>query len=83
MNSLVTGLARQGAEVSPATLAGTCAQAGALLAPLAEAIITRSRDSWSGSTTGTCHVMRPAGGVAAVYRREGHDQAAPGGDDRQ
>ena len=46
MNSLVTGLARHGAEVSPATLAGTCAQAGALLAPLAEAITVRSRDSW-------------------------------------
>jgi len=46
MNSLVTGLARQGAEVSTATLAGTCAQAGALLAPLAEAITARSRDSW-------------------------------------
>ena len=46
MNSLVTGLARHGAEVSPATLAGTCAQAGALLAPLAEAITARSRDSW-------------------------------------
>jgi len=41
MNSLVTGLARQGAEVSPATLAGTCAQAGALLVPLAEAITAR------------------------------------------
>ena len=46
MNSLVTGLARQGAEISPATLAGTCAQAGALLVPLAEAITARSRDSW-------------------------------------
>jgi transposase len=46
MNSLVTGLARHGAEVSPATLAGTCAQAGGLLAPLAEAITARSRDSW-------------------------------------
>jgi transposase len=34
MNSLVTGLARQGAEISPATLAGTVAQAGRLLAPL-------------------------------------------------
>ena len=32
MNSLVTGLSRQGAEISPATLAGTCAQAGGLLA---------------------------------------------------
>jgi transposase len=46
MNSLVTGLARQGAEISPATLAGTCAQAGALLAPLAGAIAERNRDSW-------------------------------------
>jgi transposase len=46
MNSLVTGLARQGAEISPATLAGTCAQAGALLVPLAEAITERSRGSW-------------------------------------
>jgi hypothetical protein len=46
MNSLVTGLSRQGAEISPATLAGTCAQAGALLAPLAEAITERSRGSW-------------------------------------
>ena len=46
MNSLVTGLSRQGAEISPATLAGTCAQAGALLAPLADAITERSRDSW-------------------------------------
>ena len=46
MNSLVTGLSRQGAEISPATLAGTCAQAGALLAPLAGAIAERNRDSW-------------------------------------
>ena len=46
MNSLVTGLARQGAEISPATLAGTCAQAGTLLIPLAEAITERSRGSW-------------------------------------
>ena len=41
MNSLVKGLSRQGAEVSAATLAGTCAQAGALLAPLADAITER------------------------------------------
>ena len=33
MNSLVTGLARQGAEISPATLAGTCAQAGSAAGP--------------------------------------------------
>ena len=46
MNSLVTGLSRQGAEISPATLAGTCAQAGALLVPLADAITARSRGSW-------------------------------------
>ena len=46
MNSLVTGLARHGAEVSAATLAGTCAQAGMLLAPLEEAIAERNRESW-------------------------------------
>jgi hypothetical protein len=46
MNSLVTGLARQGAEISPATLAGTCAQAGGLLEPLAGAIAERNRNSW-------------------------------------
>jgi transposase len=45
-NSLVTGLARQGAQISPATLAGTCAQAGALLVPLEEAITERSKSSW-------------------------------------
>ena len=46
MNSLVTGLARQGAGVAPGTLAGACAQAGALLVPLEEAIAARSRGSW-------------------------------------
>ena len=45
-NSLVAGLARQGAAISPATLAGTCAQAGRLLAPIEEAIAARSRGSW-------------------------------------
>ncbi len=45
-NSLVTGLARQGAQISPATLAGTCTQAGTLLAPLEQAITARSRTSW-------------------------------------
>ena len=45
-NSLITGLARQGAQISPATLAGTCAQAGVLLAPVAEAITARSQGSW-------------------------------------
>jgi transposase len=46
MNSLVTGLARQGAEVSPATLAGTCGQAARLLEPLEAAIAVRNRESW-------------------------------------
>ena len=46
MNSLVTGLARQGADVAPGTLAGACAQSGALLAPLEDAITARSRQSW-------------------------------------
>ena len=46
MNSLVTGLARQGADVAAGTLAGACAQAGALLVPLEEAITARSRGSW-------------------------------------
>jgi transposase len=46
MNSLATGLARQGAEIAAGTLAGACAQAGALLAPLEEAITARSRSSW-------------------------------------
>jgi transposase len=45
-NSLVTGLARHGAQLSAATLTGTCAAAGKLLAPLEEAIIARSRGSW-------------------------------------
>ncbi len=46
MNSLVTGLSRQGAAISAATLAGTCAQAAGLLEPLAGAIAERNRDSW-------------------------------------
>ena len=45
-NSLVTGLARHGAEISAATLAGTVAQAAGLLAPLAAAIAERNRESW-------------------------------------
>jgi transposase len=45
-NSLVTGLARHGADISPATLTGTCAAVGALLAPLEDAITARSRTAW-------------------------------------
>jgi transposase len=45
-NSLITSLARHGADISPATLTGTCAAAGALLAPLEDAVTARSRGSW-------------------------------------
>jgi transposase len=45
-NSLVAGLARQGADISAATVTGVCAQAGALLAPLEDAITARSQNSW-------------------------------------
>ena len=63
MNSLVTGLARQGADISPATLAGTCAQAGALLAPVADAITQRSRGSWHlHADETTWHVLAPREG---------------------
>jgi len=62
-NSLVTALARHGAEVSPATLTGTCAAAGALLAPLEEEIIARSRDSWHLHADETSwHVFTPRDG---------------------
>ena len=66
-NSLVTGLGRHGAEISPATLAGTCAQAGALLAPLADAIAGRSRSSWhlhADETTWRVFAPRDGGGPA-------------------
>jgi transposase len=46
LNSLAESLARMGADVPAPTLTGALAQAGALLAPLAEAIIARSRGSW-------------------------------------
>ncbi|HEX9541103.1 MAG TPA: IS66 family transposase [Streptosporangiaceae bacterium] len=67
LNSLVTGLSRQGAEISPATLAGTCAQAGTLLVPLADAIAERSRGSWhlhADETTWRVFVPRDGGGPA-------------------
>jgi len=67
VNSLVAGLARQGAGVSPATLAGTCAQAGALLAPAADAITGRSRGSWhlhADETTWRVFAPREGGGPA-------------------
>jgi transposase len=62
-NSLVAGLARQGAQISTATLTGTCAQAGVLLAPLEEAITARSRDSWHLHADETSwHVFAPQDG---------------------
>jgi hypothetical protein len=50
-NSLVVSLARHGAEISPATLTGTAAAAGTLLAPLEAAICARPR---GGKTPGSC-----------------------------
>jgi hypothetical protein len=67
MNSLVTGLARHGADVAPGTLAGACAQAGALLAPLEDAITARSRQSWhlhAGETTWRVFAPRDGDGPA-------------------
>ncbi len=62
-NSLVTGLARHGADISPATVTGTCAAAGTLLAPLEEAITARSRDSWHLHADETSwHVFSPGEG---------------------
>jgi len=66
-NSLVTGLARHGADISPATLTGTCAAAGALLAPLEEAVIARSRGSWhlhADETSWRVFTPREGGGPA-------------------
>ena len=68
MDSLVAGLARQGAGISPATLAGTCARAsGALLAPAADAIAGRARGSWhlhADETTWRVFAPREGGGPA-------------------
>ena len=70
MNSLVTGLARQGAAISPATLSGTCAQAGALLVPLEEAIVARSQDSWHlHADETTCRVFAPDAGDGRTWPR--------------
>jgi transposase len=62
-NSLVAGLARHGADISAATLTGTCAAAGTLLAGLEEAITARSRDSWHLHADETSwHVFTPEDG---------------------
>jgi transposase len=79
MNSLVTGLGRQGAEVAPGTLAGACAQAGTLLVPLEEAITARSRGSWhlhadERDVAGPCPARgrRPGEVVAVSVPRPGY-----------
>jgi transposase len=72
MNSLVTSLARQGAEIPAATLAGTVAQAGKLLAPLAGAIAERNRDSWlihAGETTWRVFAPGDGAGPAKFWLR--------------
>jgi transposase len=62
-NSLIVGLGRHGAQISPATLVGTCTAAGALLAPLEEQIVARSRDSWHlHADETTWHVFTPDDG---------------------
>jgi transposase len=72
MSSLVTGLARHGADVAPGTLAGACAQAGALLVPLEDAITARSRRSWhrhAGETTWRVFAPRDGDGPARWWLR--------------
>ena len=77
-NSLVTGLARHGAEISAATLAGTVAQAAGLLAPLAAAIAERNRESWHFHADETtwrvfCLAREGAGEILALgVHRSGH-----------
>ena len=70
-NSLVTGLARHGADLSPATLTGTCAAAGALLAPLEDAITARSRGAWHLHADETVRHEAPCDrvGVRGLHRR--------------
>src|SRR5262249_11052385 len=78
MNSLVTGLSRQGAEISAATLAGTCARAAGLPEPLAGAGAGRNRASWhlhAGETTR--RVFAP--GARAHDARLGAARHVPGG----
>jgi Transposase IS66 family/Tetratricopeptide repeat len=66
------GLARHGAQIAPGTLAGACAQAGALLAPLEDAIAERSRGSWhlhADETTWRVFAPRDGNGPAKWRRR--------------
>ena len=68
MNSLVAGLARQGAGISPATLAGTCAGARCWPRP-------RTRSRGGRAARGTCTRTKPRGGCSprgkAAARRSG------------
>ena len=62
-HSLITGLAREGAEISAATVTGALAQASGLLVPLEEAITVRSRGSWHlHADQRSWHVFCPAEG---------------------
>jgi len=62
-HSITAGLARDGVQISDATLCGTVKTAGVLLAPLADAITARSRDSWHlHADETTWHVFTPSGG---------------------
>jgi transposase len=67
LHSLTAGLARHGADISDATLAGVLAQAGKLLAPVQEAVIARSRASWhlhADETSWRVFTPREGGGPA-------------------
>jgi transposase len=62
-HSVTAGLARDGVQISDATLCGTVKTAGALLAPLEAAITARSRDSWHlHADETTWHVFAPQAG---------------------
>jgi transposase len=70
-NSLITSLARHGADLSPATLTGICAAAGALLAPLEAAVTARSRGAWHLHADETVRHEAPCDrvGVRGLHRR--------------
>ncbi len=68
-NSLVTALGRHGADLSAATMTGICAAAGALLAPLEDAITERSRGSW--------HLHADETSWRVFTPREGEDPTGP------
>jgi len=70
-NSLIAGLSRHGADISPAKLAGTCAAAGSLLAPPEE------RSSPGPGTPGTCMPTRRPGTCSPPARQAGRKPSTP------